>query len=941
MNTLNLITGTNKQTNKRINVNSLKSLLYSSLVLVVLLSVVSCGCENPAEPDNNDINPTNINPTNINPTNVGIPIERPLYIVSIPENSITKTVSIDTNILDLYLRKGYDPDEFSVTHVKGVDDGIIDVNALNFDGNEKTLQGTIALKQRLDFENPTDGGENSGDNDYEVAIFRVKSETFSNDFKLIVRITDAPDPKKLEILIDSFHLDDIDQPRGIREIYLYEDSQVMDPLMGDDSNNFLIADLVESRSVRGDVDASTDLSRLYDQDDKVDAFLTATTINSNSNTYHRISLEFTEEINIQKVGIRGRQLGGYYGFIFILRDKENRIIYVHQASNPLTRGSGSEVSATSTYAFVPDYANFQIIDDYRIQMNNMYFDIAENTIDVLLIDNFFVVPGYEYERGFVSIDPGADFDKFNTDDLYFLDNELVGLSLKNPPDAEDHQDADGNGLYELGTVTITNFDRGSLTFALPVRVVNVPTTVSLTTDAIERRVNMFTSNVIENLTTVVHFSNFENSIYLGTVTGDELGTYRYQLTGEDAHHFKIVGNTLKTVGQFGFREVSGMYVDDVPRYPDPFFPGRSSVIYADDVYNFQIQYIPEGVINNGASLDVTIKVYSTWRNISTGIWPIGNVSQLLLLTNGDLLTMSDGGSKKIWLSKDGGLSWNNISVGPWVDRREYQMVVLTNNDILFMGGGFWRYNNLYNDIWRSRDGGVNWINITPTVGHWPPRSKFKAVVLKSNNEVLILGGIEPNSTWASGYSPTTTIWRSADSGESWQSLPPAGGPSIFLDAVVLNNGDILAMGDYYKEERSYIALSKNGGTNWTYASSGEWYGEAAGMRALPISDTATLVLGGYSAYPAWRQDQVWNNTIFSYDPYEPRPGRQYRHAPQYIHYPDANWSGRGLFGASILPHGDIVVLGGRRGGYQLSWGASGLYGLTDGWKLERINPHYR
>ena len=303
--------------------------------------MLNCSNENPVVSDGtpNLINTGSTDPTNI----IDILVERPLHILSMPENSINKGVFIDANILDLYLSSGYKAEDFSITHLDGVDVGIIDRDAININLEDKTISGTITLKQRLDFENPIDTGENPRNNDYEVAIFQVMSETSSNDFKLIVRIIDmAAEPQKLEILIDSHHLDDIDQQRGLREIYLYEDSGAIAPILGDDSNNFLVSNLIEDVYVWGDVDATTDLSQLYDQNDKVDAFLTATSINSNSNTYHRLFFDFIKELHIQKIAVRGRQLGGYYGFVFILRNKDDHIISVHQASNPLSRGSGSE-----------------------------------------------------------------------------------------------------------------------------------------------------------------------------------------------------------------------------------------------------------------------------------------------------------------------------------------------------------------------------------------------------------------------------------------------------------------------------------------------------------------------------------------------------------------------------------------------------------------------
>ena len=904
--------------------NPLKSLLYSSLVLIVLLAVVSCACENSMGPDNV------INPTNggiINPTNGSILIERPLYIVSIPENSITRTVSIDTNILDLYISGVYAPDDFSVTHLDGVDAGIIDRDSLDINLSNKTISGTIALRQRLDFENPSDGGENSRNNDYEVALFRVMSETSSNDFKLIVRITDASDPKKLEILIDSYHLDDINQQRGIRELYLYEDSTVIAPLMGSDPNSFLTADLVEDTSFLGDVDASTDLSRLYDQNDRVDAFLTATTINNNSKTYHRLSIDFTEELYIPKVAIRGRQLGGYYGFVFILRDKNDHIISVHQASNPLSRGSGSDENATSTYDFVVDYYDNQYpITNFGIIVDNMHFNISENTTNVLLIDNFFVASGYEYERGFVSINPGADIDKFNTNDLYFLDNELVGLSFKTGPDAEDEQDADSNNVYELGTVTITNVDGGRLTFDLPVQVVNIPHTISLQSNTVNYAVDIVTSNIITDLTEVVAASNFENEINLGR------GTYSYALTGADASYFKIVGNSLRTVNNFGFKSV---YENN----------GR---------YAFQVIYSSEGG-GSSATLNINIQIVEPqWKKIQwsgwrPNMWPARDHFQSVVLNNGDILVLGGKGSEQytnnsrndIWRSRNGGYTWENITwSAPWPVRTHFQAVVLTNNDILIMGGQNLTHGSYYNvthnselknDIWRSSDGGLTWQQI-PATDHWPARSGFQAVVL-TNNDILVMGG------FTASFSSKNDIWRSSDGGLTWQQIPatdhwPA---KVEFQAIVNNNNDILVMGGAGEIHNSDVWLSQDSGLNWTKIStiSSRW-----GFQAVVLTNSELLFMNGFASAPdggqyfrygIFRSSDMGTN--WNWDPIL-RVKTSTKSIEGHYYYKNGHtpWGYRNGFQSVVVPNNNVLFMGGTRGS------SSGFFGQNDVWALEYFNP---
>ena len=858
--------------------NPLKSLLYSFLLLVVLLTVVSCGCANPVEPDNNDTNSINTDPINTNattPTN-HVLVERPLYIVSSPENSITKTIFINTNILDLYLSSGYNADDFSITHLEGVDVGIIDTNALDIDLNDKAISGTIQLNQRLDFENPIDKGENSGDNDYEVALFRVISETSSNDFKLIVRITDlVAEPKKLEILIDSFHLDDINQPRGIRELYLYEDSGAIAPILGDDSNNFLASNLIEDVYVWGDVDATTDLSRLYDQNDRVDAFLTDTSVNSNSNTYHRLIIDFTQDLNIQKVAIRGRQIGGYYGFVFILRDKNDHIVYVHQASTPLSRGSGSEESATSTYDFVANYDNFIPISDFDIRLNNSDFSIIENTANVVSGNSFSVAIGYEYERGIVSIEPGVDIDKFNTNDVFFIENQLWGLSLKTIPDYENPTDANSNNVFELGRVTITNVDEGYTNFDLKVGVFDILSTVFLLSNSVNYTVSLYTSNVIDNLLDLVDGALVDFDLF-------GVATYNYELSGPDANYFQVSLNTIKTKDRFGFRNIydnDGVYEFEVTYIPDD--NGTNQVLEVEirlkgqwgemtDFVNWRDPtHFQSVVLNNsdilylgGAAGSASVNeiwlsgdIGKNWNKIhDTPPYRLRKDFQAVVLTNDDILVLGGyyiytgavargGYTNDVWLSKDGGSSWIQIITPPGLARSSFQAVVLNNNDILVMGG----YAGTYlNDIWRSSDGGSNWVEINGSAP-WLARSSFQAVVL-TNNDILLMGGqIDDGILYT-----TNDIWRSSDGGTNWTLVTDLASWTVRHDfqAVVLPNNDILLMGGRSTigisfNEKNDVWVSKNGGVTWNDITPSDHWSPRADSQSVFVPDRGTLVIGGY------------------------------------------------------------------------------------------------
>ena len=192
-----------------------------------------------------------------------------------------------------------------------------------------------------------------------------------------------------------------------------------------------------NNAVIGDKDPFSDIVHLYDRSDTI-GFSTATPINSNSNTYHRLTLNFTQKVNIQKIAIRGRQISGYYGFVFILRDENNNIIYVHRATNDNVKGIGADENAISTYSFLID-EDFPEINDFSIDVDysNISFEMGEGTTTNILgiFNNITVANGYEYERIFVALE-GIDLSDFDIDDLVFRDNELKGLSFKTLPDYE-------------------------------------------------------------------------------------------------------------------------------------------------------------------------------------------------------------------------------------------------------------------------------------------------------------------------------------------------------------------------------------------------------------------------------------------------------------------------------------------------------------------------
>ena len=482
----------------------------------------------------------------------------------------------------------------------------------------------------------------------------------------------------------------------------------------------------------------------------------------------------------------------------------------------------------------------------------------------------------------MNIEPGADFAKFNTDHLYFLDNELVGLSFKTAPSTEYKRDEDNNNIYELGMVTITNVDEGELAFNISVEVKS--TNALLPFNAISYKVNLYTSNIIDDLIEIINASNFENGMSL------DRDNYYYDLTGHDADHFKMVGNTLKTMEDFGFRNI---------------FDNNGE-------HNLKVTYRPR---HGGAveELEIEVKVFPALHQINNRTpWGTRQGFQSVILENGDILMMGgtdDHYREDIWLSSDEGTNWREIThSAPWDIRQNFQAVVLTNNDILVIGGA--NSNYFTQNIWQSSDGGSNWSQIPAknlfedelglNIRH-DGRSSFQAVVL-NNNDILVMGGVVYHY-----YSrPTNDIWRSSDGGTNWSQITTSAPWSARKDfqAVVLTNDDILIMGGYQWDHHSTnhprindIWRSSDGGTNWSQITTSAPWPARSLFQAVVLTNNDILIMGGKAQISG---SHYYNDIWQSKD-----GGTNWTKAPQEL----TSWKSRENF-QTILTLNHILIIGG-------------------------------
>ena len=126
----------------------------------------------------------------------------------------------------------------------------------------------------------------------------------------------------------------------------------------------------------------------------------------------------------------------------------------------------------------------------------------------------------------------------------------------------------------------------------------------------------------------------------------------------------------------------------------------------------------------------------------------------------------------VWGSDDGGECWErltSIASPPWSSRRApvLQVIEIDGVEILLLFGGLGVSNVLYNDVYRSIDGGATWKEVYQASdsdsadGIWPARFIFGGLVDVTSQKVIVWGGeatvngASSKDVWSAGFSCAT------------------------------------------------------------------------------------------------------------------------------------------------------------------------------------------
>lgn len=288
---------------------------------------------------------------------------------------------------------------------------------------------------------------------------------------------------------------------------------------------------------------------------------------------------------------------------------------------------------------------------------------------------------------------------------------------------------------------------------------------------------------------------------------------------------------------------------------------------------------------------------SRWQEVThTAGWAPRNGAAAVVLPSGDVLLIGGevggaAGSTDVWRSSDGGVTWTCLTHTPgWGRRAYFGAVVLQNGDVLVVAGNEFGAG----DVWKSTDGGVTWALVCggdPWVhdARWQGGG-MEAVVLQ-NGDVLVMGGRQCKG-----------VWRSSDGGVTWDTLNTEWAMWGHR-AVVLHNGDVLVVGGRGHGGYHKAALrSSDRGETWTQVTADTgWYGAYPTVAVLENGDV--VAAGG----------QLWEGTSV------PPSGDVWRSSDGGATWtkvstspPDEDgWGGRFATASVVLPGGGgLLLMGG-------------------------------
>ena len=285
---------------------------------------------------------------------------------------------------------------------------------------------------------------------------------------------------------------------------------------------------------------------------------------------------------------------------------------------------------------------------------------------------------------------------------------------------------------------------------------------------------------------------------------------------------------------------------------------------------------------------------SPWIQLtSSAEWQARESPSSVAMPDGSIVLMggedSSGNFKNdVWRSKDNGATWKQMtSSAGWVARAYHSSVAIPDGSIVLMGGKD-SGGKLKNDVWRSTDYGATWKQMTANA-KWSPRWTHSSIVTPDGS-IVLMGGRESSGDM-------DDVWKSTDNGATWTQMTASAEWSARMQhsSVTMPDGSIVLMGggDSTKGWKNDVWRSTDDGATWMQMTASAGWSARSGHSSVATPDGSVVLMGGFSGHGF---NDVWQSTD---------DGTTWTRLTQ-----NAGWSPRWTHSSVMMRDGSIVLMGG-------------------------------
>ena len=239
--------------------------------------------------------------------------------------------------------------------------------------------------------------------------------------------------------------------------------------------------------------------------------------------------------------------------------------------------------------------------------------------------------------------------------------------------------------------------------------------------------------------------------------------------------------------------------------------------------------------------------FSTRRNHSGVVDNEGN----LYVIGGEVA--DDSYYNDVWRSSDNGVSWTQVATGNKFSTRRHHISLKDNEGNLYVIGGE-DIGYFFNDVWRSSDNGVSWTQVA-TGNRFSTRTNHSGVVDNEGN-LYVIGGEVANGSYSND------VWRSSDNGVSWIQVATGNRFSTRRHHISLkdNDGNLYVIGGEVADG-SYsndVWRSSDNGVSWTQVATGNRFSTRRNHSGVVDNDGNLYVIGGDDS--SYLLNDIWRSS---------------------------------------------------------------------------------